>query len=461
MTALRCTDVSSCLALAFVLTSMLATAFPSSGQSPQLEDSAVPQSDVVQTYASSLTSLASGMRLMTLFTPPDQAITNQYGPVLANEAEEALLAGYQGVAIELMYGHMVSEYDQAIDKIQTVKYSPLIREPVWNIRWGISIWVRGDAGAEGAQPIPDDATTPGIGNEDPSMFNSEMGAMSLGGDARSNILEDHLGLVATMVAEEFGRRYSGGEFGSILTNVAPPPPVVDDSANGEFFDGEPGVQTPPPPPMISEALGNALRDAPEPLPIWKPGILFIGEGKLDEVLPIAKNAGIDLLFHFDVILKMNRAEKLQNVSRCRFVQVDNAKSLAISKAMDNIEVAQLAATGRTTSARDYVRDQMSGVWALVNRHARVVELPALTGEIAKHRIATLITTGDTQKLRTLRTLAEIRYYQFKELISPEEVETAFNIVGGDEALILLYGAPDERLAMARTWAVEAQRVVKD
>ena len=53
---------------------------------------------------------------------------------------------------------------------------------------------------------------------------------------------------------------------------------------------------------------------------------------------------------------------------------------------------------------------------------------------------------------SLRTLAEIRLYQSQQLLSEDEVMTAFDIVGGDEALQLLFGSEAERLRIVHKWA---------
>ncbi len=60
----------------------------------------------------------------------------------------------------------------------------------------------------------------------------------------------------------------------------------------------PAVQSP-----ISESLNEALSEAAEPLPMWQPGIVYLGEGTSDENIPLARAANIDVLLHFDVVLK--------------------------------------------------------------------------------------------------------------------------------------------------------------
>ena len=79
-------------------------------------------------------------------------------------------------------------------------------------------------------------------------------------------------------------------------------------------------------------------------------------------------------------------------------------------------------------------------------------MPALTAPSAKQRVAVLLSTA---KRNSLAALAEIRYYQLQGLLTEAEVEQAFDVVGGDDAMMILYGPPEEKLAIVRQWAVDA------
>jgi hypothetical protein len=105
------------------------------------------------------------------------------------------------------------------------------------------------------------------------------------------------------------------------------------------------------------------------------------------------------------------------------------------------------------SEREYVEQQLSNLFAIIDRDVMVVDMPPLSPEIARRRISSLIASPNA---RSLRTLAEIRFYEALELIDTAEVEAAFDIIGGVDALMLLHGALDERIAMARKWAIKSQ-----
>ncbi len=202
---------------------------------------------------------------------------------------------------------------------------------------------------------------------------------------------------------------------------------------------------------MSQAGMDALDESAEPRPLWKPGILFYGEGDSKDITKMAKADGIDILLHFDVYLKPVRNEYVQNVSRCRLIRVTDGKSLIVSKGIDSVEAMAMARTGRG-SERDYVMGQLESLLAIVDRYIVTTDLPKLSPEMAKRRVGSLLSGADA---KSLRTLAEIRLYQMQQLLSAKEVATAFDIIGGEEALLMLYGPQSEKLTMARKWAVQA------
>jgi hypothetical protein len=462
-----------------------------------------PSADAIQTYGSGLISLMDGLDLSPFFIA-DDAITVESGPVLQREAEEAFKAGNEGLGLELMFGYMATEYKDAVVALQTVKYSKAVKRPVWAIRWGVSMAVRGDA--TDPQPIREGATPnrrslagggggpgdyDGYGGMDEEMMDQGMddemeaemeremaemeeqmsmemdmememgmggrgfggrgsggrgpGSRSTTAPAQPSIparemlsaevadeLDKTIGLVAKVTAEEFSKRFQRGDFGPVFATVTPP-------------------ETPNT--SISEELNDALAESPEPLPMWQPGIVFLGRvDAYDQALPAARANKLDLVLHFDVVLKQGRNDMVQNISRCRLIPVKTGKSIVVSKGMDNREAMQLASVGRMDE-REYVTEQLSNLFAIIDRDVKVIDLPRLSPDVARNRIASLLSSPAS---RTLRTLAEVRLYQVQGLIDQSEVETAFDIVGGTDGLTLLHGADKERVAMARKWAVKSQ-----
>ena len=487
-------------------------------------------------------ALASMMGSVDLsgFFFPKQELNIQSGPVLGTDAEQAFQAGHYPMALELMFAHIATEYDDARTAIENVRFSPLLKRPVWNIRWGVSISVRGD-NVEDPSPIKEGAR-PAQGTEygaggglggpgfpgDPGGFDQSMGEEDYaGGDEDMQMemegemegfpgapggfggpgfpggpgglggpgfpggpggagfpggsggsaatespsipdrqmlsasakaeLEKYLGLVESVVAEEFSKRFAQGDFGPLFTSVSAPE-AVETPNNNEFNNM---AKAPSPvPSSMSLALNDALLDAGEPpQPMWSPGISYLGEvDSSDSALAVAADLQLDLILHFDISLKQIREGVVQNVSRCRLLQVAPPTDsqgrkrhlLITSKGMDNLESQQMAAADRL-SERAYIDDQLNALWNLIDRDIKVIDLPKLSSEVASRRISNLLASPK----RSMRTLAEVRYYQAMDLINTSDVEQAFHIAGGEDGLILLYGPADQRIELSRKWAVES------
>jgi hypothetical protein len=473
------------------------------GGRSQRGSAAGPPSDLMDLYGATLASVRDRIDLSPLFSAnADPEV--ETGPVLGRDAEDAFKAGNQALAAELMFGHMAVEHQDAMVALQTVKYSPMLRRPVWSIRWGVSLAIRGDSSSD-PKPIREGATPMGrpgnsrggrglggqgggdfgmgmedmsMGMEDMSMGMEEMGMgmddMSMGmeemgygrgsgggqrqtrrsqpsipqrsmlSEKAKERLDKYLGLVALVSGEQFKKRFQQGDFGPVFASVSAPTPAEPVRGGGRSAAA-------PATPSMSAELNELFLESGESLFMWQPGVVFLGEGTSEEIMEAAKAANLDLVLHFDVVLKAGRNESMQNISRARLLHVAASKSAGVSKSMDSFEASQFASAGRMDE-REYVEGQLSNLFGIVDRQAKVVDMPGLTPEIARRRVSALIASP---RSRSLRTLAEIRMYQVKQLLTDEEVEAAFDIVGGEEALTLLHGPKQERIKIARKWALES------
>ncbi|KAA5540287.1 hypothetical protein FYK55_21930 [Roseiconus nitratireducens] len=454
-------------------------------------------SDVVANLLTSTLGSVSSSGELSQMLSPDAAPPVQSGPVLSNESLVAYSIGNYPLAMELYFGHMVAEYENASNELNLAKFSRLMKRPVWQLRWGISYTVRGEA--TDPQPIRESATRGG--GFDSSGFAGEEGDMAMqeqmmqqqmmqeeqmmqqqmmqeeqmmqeqmmqeqmmmensfgsgmGGRRNNNAplapptpaerlasgertmlseaveteLDETLGLVIAVLGEELSSRYAQGDFGRAMTDIT----------------AESGVKE-----TISAAFVDAVESSPEPLPLWRPGIQFVGKDASDQNTLVARKAGIDLMLHFDVLLKPIRGDFVQNICRCRLIHVPTGKSLGVSKSIDSLEFAQKTRL-RGMSGREYVSEQLSNLMGIIDREVKTIDLPALTPEVAKRRIGTLLASGGG---KNLRTLAEVRLYQSLNLLSEPDVLMAFDIVGGEEALQMVYGPEEERLALVHQWAVK-------
>ena len=497
-----------------------------------------PRADVMDVYGATFASLRDQLSFSPLFAPTQAAAVDS-GPFLGRDAEDAFKAGNHPLALALMFGHMAVEQRDALVALQTVKYNGLLRRPVWNIRWGVSLSIRGDMTGD-PQPIEEGSTPSGgrsrgggggfgrpgggggrgaggggdlaasgfgsggpgggfpgggqIGglSEDEGMYEGmdegmdegmemgdemgdEMGgergmdqgygrggsrpqggaavpapsvpARKMLSDQARVVFDKNLGLVATVVGDELRKRFQSGAFGPLFATVTAPPPAVENAGgrNGAATAAAGSSH------VVGGAVNDLLMDAGESMAMWQPGVIFLGEGRLQDIMPAARAARLDLLLHFEVVLKAGRNEYIQNTARCRLMNIATGKQAAVSTGMSNAEASQMTRAGRQTE-RDYVMAQLSSLLAFIDREATVSDMPALTQEIARRRVEALVGSPES---RSLRTLAEVRMYQAKNLLTDEEVEAIFDIVGGAEGLLMLHGPESERIEMARQWALQS------
>ena len=419
------------------------------------------------------------------------------GPALEVEANEMFAAGNHALACQLIFGHMGAEYDEAGSSLRKVRFSPLLKRPVWNLRWAVSMAIRGGDDVADPSPIPVGGSSSYDGDEmdserafrtpprrgpddfmddemmeDEYMDDGSMRGRSIrGGEEEQQAeppsmlssdaaeqLTQQLGGVAAVCAAELDKRFSASSFGFGFEETI----GADDSADSDL--------TGPRPPQsrnamhgksdtntrrLSQAVSDMISEAPATAPMWRPGVVFLGVGSSSEMIAKAKGEKIDVLLHFDIILKQQGRQdqsQVQNVSRARLIHVKAGKSMIVSKAMDSMEVRQLQASGRLSDTSRYIEEQMSGLWRTVDRELKLVDMPKLSAGSVRRRIGSLLESGGG---RNLRTLAEIRLYQSQGLIESDEAINAYDIIGGSDALTMMHGPREERLTIARKWAIEA------
>ena len=458
-------------------------------------------------YLAPLKSIVRGIDLFPVLTT-ELEVQVQSGPLLEREASESFQAGYQSLANELMYAHFVTEYEDAQGAILSAQYSSLFKRPLWSIRCGLSMAVRGGDSLTDFQPItestrrarrssgggapdpremmmersgpPDDydpsraedearaaamGSGRGLSNRTPKASTAPMGLARpamISTEAQEE-LQRHIGLVATVLSEEFDKRWQTRHFGSLFASVTAPiaQPTKRGQRRGRSATTTPSAQ-------VIGPLADLLSEAPQPIPMFRPGLIFLGQGGSEEMLEVAVDQDLDLLFHIDVTIKeskgsttRNQTRKtttVQNVARIRVYNVHQKKSLVGSRAIDNKDLEKTSKLPGDGSNRDYVREQMLAMWSQIDAKVKAEKLPKLTPEVAQRRITSLF-AGNQDK--PLRKMAEVRLYQALELVKPEDVENAFTILGGYDGLVLLHGPLAERREIARKLAIEAIDVLEE
>ena len=440
---------------------------------------------------------------------------------LREMANEAFVGGDEALARKYLHAHMASEYESAGGAFEEVAFSPILRTPLWMMRWGVAMHVRGDA-ADGPHPIVENMSSPlgaaggamagrrGLANPslaagssmEPMGGMEEMGMPGQGAGMASSAVgspdaqrafETNLGLVGETVGTMFDARFNDGTFGrgflGTAATMAAPPVVAnagfdaDQAAMSAMYSGEgemdeaaidqrrrPGgmeaIEGMPggPPAGMSDAMmgqeargdipqvgraagGNRAGGAPislspqfnPELPRWRPGIAYLGEVPITEALAKAKEADLQFLLFFDVSVQAQKNRTIVKV-----LNVADGKTVVTSKKLDNVEAFKLAQAERQTE-REYVNEVVSDMFTVVDEKLKVTPLAKLTPDVAKRRVASLLETAGRFDWASM---AEVRLFQYQQLLSEDETATAMHLFGGDDALILMYGTPDERREVA-------------
>lgn len=422
------------------------------------------------------------------------------GPVLRNEAHVAYRYGNLPLALQLFHGFIARGSDAAEQQMDQIKFSKHFRKPLWHLRVGVSLGVHGASSTTDPSPITDSGTSRGMGNgemgmgmdsgmmgmememansmqgmedamregmagmeeemgmggmdmyeEDMGMSGMGMSGMGMSGmgmsgrgqrnqaaapsvpkaemtDSEVNSrMEKFLGLVADTVKNGLSKRISDGKFGHALVDVEAESTTQGHTVNGETVD-----------------------EAPQSM--WIPSVLFVGEGNSRDTIKTAHNLELDLLFHFDVGLKENRMGAVSNISRVKVMDARTGKTLVSSGAMDNTEVERMTRVGRGSPSA-YVDEQLKSLWAVVDERLTLSDLPTLSPEVARKRVAQVL--GD-RSMTPLRKLAEIRYYGYRGWLTPDEVEQAFEITGGPDAMKVLHGSESQAIEAVHKLVVETE-----
>jgi len=376
---------------------------------------------------------------------------------LWEQASLAYFLGNQRKALSLYHAHIIADGNAADSARKDIRFSRLLKRPVWLVRFGVSVHPRvPDQFLDDPEPIREgmqiaagrgravssedygsgESSSPEFsgppesydsGSGDSSMDpRGEYGAVpalqvvtTLGGPATEEAakkLDKNLGIVAEVVKTRFAALQGAGKFGTALNSM---------EAAGQKFAAQ---------------SSDAASAVPTGLPMWIPGVDFVGEGPFNEMLAVAKTNQIDFLLHFDVIVKENRIGPPSYTTRCKLLNVETGETVGISKAIDKYEIA-----GKKTGIRESIEEQVANLFEIMEKKVAVEPMPTLQPQQAISRIDSLLASS---KPGSLRDLAEISMYRSQELISTELVDKAFFFAGGEDALLLIHDEEAKRYEKA-------------
>ncbi len=415
----------------------------------------------------------------------------KFQPTLAEEAALAFHYGDQRKALALFHAHVIAERESASEGLDAIRYNPLARRPAWAIRIGVSLHPRvPDALADDPQPIRegDVATAPtnnrggapgrgrggqmaggsaGMEMNEPGM--AGMGALGMPGGAMAGMedegmmgadgmmmgsegmmgaaggqpakaapmvnpaiaaaaaadkaLESHLGMITDLVKSQVTSRFNAGKFGSVLPRLAAKGTAIAENA------AKNGMALPAP--------------ANGPILMWVPGVDFVGTGDVNSMIEKCRENDVDILLHFDVIVKETRAEP-QYDARCRLIDCASGENISVSKAINKRDVL-LAARKRSNAA--VVAELMQPVFDGLDTKVIAMPMPPLQPQHAVSRVDALLAKPDVARPDNL---AEVAMFHHKRLIDDDQFEQVMFFAAGENGLRLLYGSPDDRAELGKS-----------
>jgi hypothetical protein len=436
--------------------------------------------------------------------PGGASATPQKPKTLDELALEAFQEGRDQQGFQYLYADALVN-DEAAERLpEEFRWVPSLKRPTLGVRWGIGVSYTAPKGYTGHPcPIGYVPSTQPSGNQQPGMPAGNPGAapqprqrgrrnaqqpgnpssMGAPGQAAANesvvpedpheMLTYYTGELGETMLEALTERYSGGKYGGALVRIYESydaEPVAENASSGApgSMPGGPAGYGPggygpgaPGAPGSAPAAKSSKAKAFEPSGV-APAITMLGEGNERELVSRAESENIDFLILFDITVRSSNRDTASHTVRFRVMSLEQAKmpppkegesepdkprEMFASKALNN----QRTETARENDKPDPVEPEIEGFLAAIDANVATTPLPEkLTPEIALKR-ATFLAAQEGSN--PLASLAEIRCYQEKKLLSKAQVTELFNrILGEEKAEKLLKGkGPEQRQAALARW----------
>jgi hypothetical protein len=183
-----------------------------------------------------------------------------------------------------------------------------------------------------------------------------------------------------------------------------------------------------------------------------PGLVYMGKGGWKKLLAEAKKRELDYLIVFSIdVAKNTKTGYVSNDTKMNVYNVSSGELITSSKKLNNVTVYRAIQEGE--SASEEVEKALEPVWRFIDEKVALQEMPNLTRENVANRIAQLLTRDGELPLQQM---AEIRAYYGRGLIDDEELAKAYDILAGDQGLVLVSGSQKERRNAVARWMPSEQ-----
>ncbi len=181
----------------------------------------------------------------------------------------------------------------------------------------------------------------------------------------------------------------------------------------------------------------------------RPGIVVLKASELEKIRSLAQQEQVDLVLLGRIRPRRVPSGPTQSVIQFVVLNAAADQRLWTSGELNNrrIEAAEQGEIQATP-----VEDMLAEITERVDREFVLVDMPRISREAALGRAESLVGLAAD---RPLTVLVELCYYQWKELLTAEEVSALFQqVLGPEDGARLASGTPEERLEVVERWIPE-------
>jgi hypothetical protein len=355
---------------------------------------------------------------------------------LLRQARRSMAQGHGKQAMAFLTASAIVRPSEEV--LGQMRWSPGLKRPMLATRWGLALSTGARSSKQEAAP---NNPAPGV----------EMGG-GTGGTWQT--------LVGLPLAAQLNERISGGAFGKWLTaefkNVADeeekkePPPAGAEPGPGGIVPPPAQPEAMPPggaPPGAEGAMpGNAAVNALSE----RLGVTLLGTADAVHARQMALREGLDVLLVAECTTKAGRGRApSQSILVLQVFDVFGGKVLWGSRPLSDIRV-QAAQQGKDKEKKsDPAAELLQDFMKFVDERLTLTDMPPIGAEAAKNRAETLV---QRQTEYPLPLLLELRYYQWKNLLTPEQLSACYaKLIGPDDGPGLATGTDPQRYLIVQRW----------
>lgn len=358
----------------------------------------------------------------------------------------ALRRGKQGIAY-LMAAAIATPDEKVLGK---VRWSPGLNRPVLAVRWGLAVHTATRSAPPPNQPNQPQQPGGELGGGSAQAWSSPLGKLIVQ-RLRDRLDEGAFGSWLLKPKKEEVEQAMAAGIGLPEGKAAERPAGQVEGMGPEAMPAMPGMMPAMPAapggpeaglaPGQGEVGGEAVFDGV--------GLVDLGSADPLRARQMALAEGLDVLLLAEVSIKPGRGRApSQTVLVLHIVDVLGNKTLWSSRPLSDVRV-QSAQQGKDRQKSDPMAELVKSLTNVIDERLALSDLPEMDAQDARAR-AEALTLRQTEN--PLPALLELRCYQWKKWLTPDELARFFGkLIGPEDGLRLVQGTADERQEILQQW----------